>query len=373
MILWIVMAALAAAAALAVLFPLYRARPPSAAPNAPALSIYRDQLGEVERDLGRGLIAASEAGAARTEIARRLLKADAAGSVDLPRSGERARQFAAVALVAMPVAALGLYLFIGSPDLPDQPFTARMTAPLEDQDVATLVVRAEARLAANPNDGSGWEVIGPAYVRLGRYRDGVRAFGNALQLLGSDVRRETSYGDAIVRLNDGVVTADARAAFERANRLDPKAVPPRFYLALALGQEGRKAEAVAAWQALLAGAPADAGWVPIARNALARVESAEVAAPAAAAGPSEADIKMAAQMSPQERLGMIGGMVEQLARRLAGDPSDGAGWARLIRSYMVLGRDADARAALAKARSALAGSDKLAAVESEALAAGLKE
>ena len=63
--------------------------------------------------------------------------------------------------------------------------------------------------------------------------------------------------------NQGIVTADARAAFERARAADPGAVRPRFYLALALGQEGKTDEAIAAWQELLAGAPPGAPWVEV--------------------------------------------------------------------------------------------------------------
>jgi cytochrome c-type biogenesis protein CcmH len=69
---------------------------------------------------------------------------------------------------------------------------------------------------------------------------------------------------------------------------------------------------------------------------------------------------------------MIAGMVESLAARLDGDPGDANGWARLIRSYMVLDRVADARAALVRARSALASdAGKLAIVDSAAREAGL--
>jgi cytochrome c-type biogenesis protein CcmH len=48
-------------------------------------------------------------------------------------------------------------------------------------------------------------------------------------------------------------------------------------------------------------------------------------------------------------------MVVSLAERLATEPNDPEGWARLIRSYVVLGRTGDAAAALARAREIFAG------------------
>ena len=368
------MAALAAVASLSVLIPLYRGRVRRPA-GAPALSIYRDQLGEVDRDLDRGLIGAGEAEAARTEIARRLLRADEAGRTEVAAAPERARRIAAtVAVIAMPAIALGLYLVFGSPQLPDRPLAARLSAPVDEQDIGTLVARVEARLAAAPADGRGWALIAPVYLRLGRYDDAARALANANRLLGSDPVREADLGEALVEVNQGLVTADARGAFERARAADPSAVRPRFYLALALSQEGRTAEATAAWQELLAGAPPGAPWVEVARGQLAKLDAAPPPAAGRGApppGPSAADVDAAANMPQADRIAMINGMVAQLAERLRGAPDDPEGWARLVRSYMVLGRDQDAKAALADAREKLA-ADKRAPVDKVAEEFGLK-
>jgi cytochrome c-type biogenesis protein CcmH len=89
-------------------------------------------------------------------------------------------------------------------------------------------------------------------------------------------------------------------------------------------------------------------------------------------GPTAADVEAAGTMAPEDRAAMIEGMVAQLAERLESEPGDAEGWARLVRSYMVLGRPDDARAALDEARTALAGAaDKIALVEQEARATGL--
>ena len=372
MMLWVAMAVLAAAAALSVLVPLARGRPASASASGAAeeVSIYRDQLDEIGRDLDRGVIGEREAAAARTEIARRLIAADRdAAAPAAPASEGRRRAAMLFGIAGVPLLAVGLYLALGSPDLPDLPLSARLAAPVETQDIAVLVSRVEAHLAENPDDGAGWEVLAPVYGRLGRYDDAAKAYANAVRLLGSTAARESALGEAIVRANDGAVTAEARAAFEKAAALDGQAVQPRFYLALALGQEGKRDEAAAALKALIKDAPAGAPWVAMVETVLARLEAAP---PAAAPGPGAADIEAAAGLSPEARAAMIEGMVGQLAARLAAKPDDPTGWARLVRSYMVLGRPDDAAAALAKARTALAGNaEGLATVEAEARASGV--
>lgn len=364
MILWIAMAALAAAACLPLLASLTRAgnaRPRS----APAMAIYRDQLTELDRDLARGVVAESEVSAARTEIARRLLREDEGRTgPDAGGGSGRPLRVAAGLIIAMPLAALAAYLLLGSPQYPDQPLSARPEVATA-REVDQLVTKVEAHLAEFPGDGQGWEVIAPVYARLGRTADAVTAYRNALSLLGSTAERESDLGEAIVRQEGGAVTPEARAAFERATKLAPDDPRPKFYLALALGQEGRKDEAAAAWQALLAGAPADAPWRAAAEQALAALS---------ARGPTAAEVDAAAGMTPADRNTMIVQMVDSLAERLKTDPGDGEGWARLVRSYMVLGRATDAQDALARARDALSGdAAKLALVEAAAREAGIGE
>jgi cytochrome c-type biogenesis protein CcmH len=208
--------------------------------------------------------------------------------------------------------------------------------------------------------------VAPVYTRLGRDTDAAHAWSRVIDTLGSTAERESNLGEALMRAAGGAVTPEAKAAFTRAAALAPDDSLPRFYLALALSQAGRTDEAKAAWQALLH-APEDAAWVPAARAQLAALETP-------VAGPAADDVAAAANLPPAERQAMIETMVASLADRLKTRPSDADGWARLIRSYIVLGRADDARAALVGARTALAGdAAKLATVEAAAREAGLAE
>lgn len=360
MLLWIAMAALAAATALALLAPFYRSGPVAAAPGGGASAIFRDQLTEIDRDVAQGTIGRAEADAARAEVARRLIREEGTAASATATPGQPGR-LAPALIVLMPIAALAFYLAVGSPGLPGAPLASRPEA-VARQELLGLVAKVETHLEEKPDDGQGWEVLAPVYARLGRFDDAVRAYGNAVRLLGSTARREADLGEAIVRANGGSVTGEAEAAFRRAADLAPDDPRPRFYLALALGQAGKRDEAIAAWQALIASAPEDAAWVPVARRELAALQ---------APGPSAADINAAAGLSPEDRQAMVEGMVATLAERLKASPNDADGWARLVRSYMVLGRADDARQALADAQKALTDPAKRALVESAAAEAGL--
>lgn len=359
MLQWMIMAAMTALAALAVLAPL--SRQPRGAEGA-AGAIYRDQLRALARERAEGLVGEREAEAARIEIARRLLRSEAGESVETG-SGRRSAVIGFIAAaILMPALALGVYLAVGSPALPDQPFVAR-SAEVQDTEIAGLIDRVEDHLKQAPQDGSGWELIAPVYAKLGRYDDAVRAYDNAIRILGPTADREALLGEAMSGAAGGVVTPEARAAFARALALDPRNERAAFYNALAVSQTGDRAAAAQAWRTLIAAAPVDAAWLPAAREELARVT---------APGPDESDMNAAASKTPAERQAMIEGMVASLAARLDAAPDDTEGWARLFRAYMVLGRPADATAALGRAKAALAGkADLEAAVEKAAADSGV--
>ncbi len=350
MMIWIVFSVLAVAAALSVLVPLSRSGREQRETAAYDVEVYKAQLGEVDRDLDRGLISEEAAEAARTEIARRLIAAGGAeeeapdtptaDAASRPRARIGLRVAQALALVAVPLGTIGLYSVIGSPDVPDQPLQARLQEPVQNRSLPDLVARVEQRLAEEPSDGRGWDVIAPAYMRLGRAEDAAAAYAAAIRILGSTERRETDRGEALVIANNGIVGAEARAAFERAVALDPSAIKPRFFLALALTQENRKEEAIAAWQALLDEAEGGEAWAEAVRVELAKLGVETAPAVAAAPGPNQDDIAAAAEMNAEDRSAMIRSMVDRLDTRLSEEGGSTDEWLRLMRAVAVLG-DAD--------------------------------
>jgi cytochrome c-type biogenesis protein CcmH len=358
MMLWLVLAMMTAAAVFAVLVPFARR---SAGPGGSDLAVYRDQLEEIDRDRATGLIGAAEAEAAKIEVSRRLIAAADAAKADKPVAATsppwRGRTAGIAALVALPVATISLYLLLGSPDLPGMPLASRAQAQDASQTIESMIARVEIYVGKNPNDGRAWEVLAPVYMRVGRYDDAARAWRNTINIGGSTAAREADLGEAMVASANGVVTAEAKAAFDRAIALDPTDVMARFYIGMAADQDGRRADAEAIWRDLLAKAPPGAPWVEMVRHAMNRnAPAGTTPAPATAGmpGPTAADIAAASKLAPDQQNQMITGMVARLAERLKKDGSDAAGWVRLVRSYRVLGETAKADAAMADARQALA-------------------
>src|SRR5262249_28474242 len=113
--------------------------------------------------------------------------------------------------------------------------------------------------------------------------------------------REAAFGEALVFAANGVVTAEAKAAFEKAVALDANSVQARYFLGLAAEQDGDRAQAAATWRALIEAAPADAPWIDLLRRALARVDRAGApggSSGGASSGPSDEQVAASSELAP---------------------------------------------------------------------------
>lgn len=365
---WIIAALLTFLACLPVLLPLARRNEGQSDDVEFDRAVYRDQLAELDRDLARGAISKEEAAEARAEIGRRILKTAApAQDRRAVGFGNAGRVIVSVAVLAVPLASWGIYAAIGSPHLPGQPLQARLEGNPAESTIFELVARAERHLAANPEDGRGWEVVAPVYQRIGRYGDAADAYANANRLLGATAAREMALGEAIVAAADGSITAEAKAAFERAAALEPGNYKARFLVAVALTHEGRHGEAATQFRALLSDLPEASPWRPTIAQALADIEGGP---PSNRPGPTAEDIDAAGLISDNERAEMIGNMVSGLDQRLRENPDDPEGWQRLVHAYMVMDRTDEAADALERGMEAL-GPGSEGAAQLQALAASL--
>ncbi|MBD8553160.1 c-type cytochrome biogenesis protein CcmI [Rhizobium sp. CFBP 8762] len=347
MLFWILVAILTAAVAVFLLMPLWTRRDDVAAGDGYDAEVYRDQLAELTRDQAAGIISEPDAQAARTEVSRRLLKA----SEDMTprvRGGGRGwnRVAQALVLICLPAIGLCLYLTTGSPGVPAAPLAARLAEPA-GTDINIMIARVESHLAQKPDDGKGWAVLAPIYMRNGRMEEAARAYANAGRLLGETPEQLGGFAEATIAVNDGIVTGDAVQALQKAlvmDRNDPRA---RYFLALALKQGGESAKARVAFDTILASSPADAPWVPLVREQLAGLESGPtVGAAASKTGPDLQDVAAAQSLSTTERSDMIAGMVDGLDAKLRAQPDDIEGWLRLVRSRLVLNQRGQAVDAL---------------------------
>lgn len=354
---WIAIAVLTAAATIALLAPLYRTRAVAADKDA-AIAIYRDQLGEIDRDLDRGVLVETEAKAARTEIARRLLQAEDDPARAKSASGLVRNIAVLVAMILIPAVALGGYLFWGEPNREDLPIASRVGEAPDAQLLARLEI-VDERLARVPDDVRFLNEKLAITSELGLAPEAAAAYLALVRLQGGPATDPTGDLGAAIGLAVAQIGEDPETALTvltEASRAAPENPRPLSILALIFTDAGMVDAATAAWEAVLAVSP-EGEFADAARERLAALGVAAVPA-------QEPDA--IEDMTPEEQAAFIEQMVAGLAERLATEPDDPEGWAQLIRSYIVLGRTEDARAALDDARAALADDEAALAVVEEA-------
>ncbi len=166
--LWIVLALMTAVVLAVLLAPLIR----GAGKQGPArseydLTVFKDQLAELDRDRERGLLDDGEAEAARIEIQRRMLAAAGPGADETEAPAPLKWPIAAAIGAAVTAAAFGFYFILGSPGALNQPFAERNIASeisaregrLNRDEVLGLTAKLEQRLKENPGDLNSWMLL----------------------------------------------------------------------------------------------------------------------------------------------------------------------------------------------------------------------
>jgi len=267
---WLLIALLASLVVLGLVMPVLRR---SRAETATGMSVFAGQLEELQRDVDLGLVAPEDARAAEMDIRRRA--AQAKSRVAEEGTASRPLRLAVIAVsAASAMAAVGIYMAVGSPQLIGVPPQPEPAMPEEMREVMAQIDALAADLMENPEDPRGWAVLGEAYAALGRHREAAVAFGNAIDRVPPNAYLFASQGQAYLFAAEGVMTPAAREAFARALDIEPDNVRARFFLAEARFQDGEREAALAEWQALLDDAPEDAGYRPMIEARLASARDA---------------------------------------------------------------------------------------------------
>jgi cytochrome c-type biogenesis protein CcmH len=276
-----------------------------------------------------------------------------------------------ITALAVPVGALALYLYLGSPELPNRPLAERQgentQAAASAEELTKLSESLAARLRDDPDDRRGWALLARSYRALGRFRESADALAKLVELSGGPSEAPpdmlSDYGEILVAAGGGTVTPAAVQILETAVARSADQPRARHYLAVARFQAGDLRDALAMWRSLEADSPPDAPWMELLRERIAKTaeslgvdpQSVPPKRPAmpppgsVAKAPSRADVEAAAQMSPEEQQAFIRSMVGRLAARMEANPDDPGGWIRLGRAYLVLEETDKAAEALGRA------------------------
>jgi cytochrome c-type biogenesis protein CcmH len=213
-------------------------------------------------------------------------------SVPSAAKGAPAAPRSTAALVAMvvvlPLAAVALYSRISN--FPwDSPNAAAAVPSGHGEggagDMKEITAQLEARLAANPSDVEGWQMLGRTYLVTGDSVKAAAAYQRAIDLTGgNDAALKLDLAEALILTQDPAVQEQARQIVDAAIEADAANAKALWYSGLMAIRGGDKETAKARWSKLLALSPPE----EIRQIVVAQLAELGVESPAMAAAPPPA-------------------------------------------------------------------------------------
>jgi len=233
--------------------------------------IYRDQLNELDADLANGTLSAEQHAVGRRELEKRALEDTLAAVNDAAPEQPGRGRWAPIALaVLIPVAAVGLYLKVGTPEA----IAPMVSSPTSDAAAPTSAqggsphstsfdsIRAMAdKLAANlkdkPDDGAGWAMLARSYNVLGRFAEAADAYTRAEKLLPPDAQLLADHADALAMSQGQKLDGEPVALLQRALKIDPANLKALALMGTAAFDRKDYKGAITYWEKVVKAAPAD--------------------------------------------------------------------------------------------------------------------
>jgi cytochrome c-type biogenesis protein CcmH len=268
---WVICAVMVAIALAFVLPPLLatdESKPVDESKEA-NVSVYRDQLTELEADLRNGIIAPDQYQQDRDSIERRMLEDVSTVKETAAKAAPAApdlRPAGAVAL-AIPVIAIVFYLQIGNPHLspqgrpqpPPESAAAQSSQPdsqMTQQNVEANVAALAKRLQQNPNDVQGWTMLGRSYTSMEKYKEASDAYAKATALKSDDADLWADYAFAMAMANGQHLQGQPQELIKKSLQLDADNAKGLELAGSAAFETKNYKEAIDYWQRLLAKTPA---------------------------------------------------------------------------------------------------------------------
>jgi cytochrome c-type biogenesis protein CcmH len=259
---WLVVALMIAGALLFIVPPLLgRGKKPvsAAARSELNLSVYRDQLRELDAELAAGALSKEEYQNARGELEGRVLEDSATDEVAAaPAPPVSGRKLAIATAIAVPVLTVALYLTLGKPGgLDPQNEPEQASQQVTQEQIVAMVEQLAQRLKEKPGDAEGWVMLARSYLALRRFPEAADAYAHAVELVPGNARLLADYAD-ILALNSGrSMQGEPERIIRQALQADPNNVKALVLMGTASFQRKDFRASVEWWNKALQQVPPD--------------------------------------------------------------------------------------------------------------------
>ena len=220
------------------------------------IQIVREQLAELERSFERGEIESEQYSQRRDELEQALLSDVGDESEPVLKRKTSSSSWASAGFLGLfvPVAAIALYLYLGTPNAqqlvldntqPEVPLTAD-----GKPDVDKLVSSLHDKLRQNPDNDQGWYMLGRSYMMMKRFDGAIEAYENLYRLQPDEPDVMLMLADALSMKQQGKMVGRPADLINEALTRAPQNTTALWLSGMALEQEEKYQEALNRWQTL---------------------------------------------------------------------------------------------------------------------------
>ncbi|CAH1088882.1 c-type cytochrome biogenesis protein CcmI [Candidatus Nitrotoga sp. 1052] len=288
---WLIVGVLIVVTLLVLLPPLLRRGNSSISttPSEVNLSVYRDQLRELDADLAAGTLNEVQYQNARSDLESRVLEDSGAAEIATASSTDSRWGNASIAalVISVPLLAIALYFMLGTPAglKPQIPTAAVDEAhPATPEQFEAMVTWLAERLKSEPDNADGWVMLARSYTALNRYQDASAAYARAVALQPNNAFVLTDHADMLAMLKQ-TLQGEPEKIIQQALKIDPNNLKALSLAGSAAFERKDYQDAIKRWQRILDLLPADS---PMVASVSASINEARGLAglPPAAAAPA---------------------------------------------------------------------------------------
>ena len=233
------------------------------------VSIYRDQLSELDNDLRNDILNQEQYNQSKSELQQRMMldmPAESSVSVVTRINSKRSIATSVVLTLLIPILAISLYLFLGNTkallpqpaaeqmELVDGPITSEDDA---HQEISSMVDNLVKRLETEPDNIEGWNMLGRTYAIMGRFEEARDIYAELLAKSPDSPEALVNYADVFAMTQDGSLMGKPIELINKALSIDPKNPKALALAGTAKFEQGEFNQAAVYWEELLAIIPAE--------------------------------------------------------------------------------------------------------------------
>ena len=209
------------------------------------LSIYEQNLCELDREMERGQLSKDQHANVRSELELSLLREIERDKVLKGQTQVSAQQAgrwsAAIPVLFFIVLAIPLYLLLGNPQLNELKQFSQLAkaSPADAPPVLDTVLPAlQTHLARNPGDANGWLLLADVSTSLKQHEGAITAFEKLLQLTGDEPDVLLRYANLLVTVNNGKFGGKPAELVQRVLAIEPDNYTALFFSGMVADEAG---------------------------------------------------------------------------------------------------------------------------------------